>query len=49
MPNEEKPEYQQLRTPYINLEKKIDRLITLGKIGEATAEAIKYRNGIQIN
>ncbi|MDO4307672.1 MAG: ImmA/IrrE family metallo-endopeptidase [Eubacteriales bacterium] len=49
VPNEELPEYQQLRTPYIDLEKKVDRLVALGKIGEATAEAIKYRNGIQIN
>lgn len=47
VPNEDLAEYQQLRTPYMELEKKVDKLVKLGKIGEATAESIKYRNGIQ--
>jgi len=46
VPNEELSAYQQLRTPYIDLGKKVDKLTEMGKIGEATAESIKYRNGI---
>ena len=49
VPNEELPEYQQLKSPYIDLGKKVDRLVKLGKIGEATADSIKYRNGIHID
>ena len=48
IPNEALPEYQILRDAYIELEKRIDKLVECGKIGEATAEAIKYRNGIGI-
>lgn len=46
VPNEALAEYQQLKSPYIELEKRVDMLVQLGKIGEATAESIKYRNGI---
>lgn len=49
VPNENLLEYQQLRTPYIELEKKVDKLKELGKIGEATAESIQYRNGLRVN
>ena len=48
IPNEALPEYQILRDAYIELEKRIDKLVECGKIGGATAEAIKYRNGIGI-
>lgn len=48
VPNEELEEYQQSRRPYELLEKKIDRLVNMGKIGAATAESLKYRNGIVI-
>lgn len=46
VPNDVLPEYQQLKDPYLELEKRIDTLKNAGKIGEATAESIKYRNGI---
>lgn len=49
VPNDELPEYQQLKTPYVKLEEKIDRLVKLRKIGRATADSIKYRNGILIS
>lgn len=49
VPNESLSEYQSLKSPYMELEKRINRLVELGKIGEATAEAIKYRNGINID
>lgn len=49
VPNEDLPEYRQLKTPYNDLEKKINKLVSMGKIGEATAESIKLRNGIDIN
>ncbi len=35
-------------TPYLELEKKIDILVSRGKIGKATAESIKLRNGIGV-
>lgn len=47
-PNESLPEYQILKDAYIELENRIDKLVECGKIGEATAEAIKYRNGIRV-
>lgn len=46
VPNENLPEYQPLKSPYIELEKRINKLVKLGKIGEATADSIKYRSGI---
>ncbi len=49
VPNEKLPEYQPLKTPYLELERRIDELLELGKIGKATAESIKYRNGIGID
>lgn len=49
VPNEELPEYQQLQTPYIQLSKKIDKLVESGKIGTATADSIKNRNRIRID
>ena len=48
IPNEILPEYQVMKDAYIELEKRVNRLVEYGKIGEATAEAIKYRNGIGI-
>lgn len=48
IPNEELPEYQVLRDAYNELERRVDRLTERGKIGKATAEAIKYRNGIGV-
>lgn len=44
VPDEKLPEYQQLKYPYIELEKKVNKLVELKKIGEATADSIKYRN-----
>lgn len=46
--NEALPEYQVLRDAYIELEKRVNKLIEGGKISKATAEAIKYRNGIGV-
>lgn len=48
-PNDELICYQQLMKPYEELEKRVDKLVSLGKIGEATAESIKFRNGIGTN
>lgn len=48
IPNEILPEYQILKDAYVELEKRVDKLVKCGKIGEATAEAIKYRNRIGI-
>ncbi|MDE6911994.1 MAG: ImmA/IrrE family metallo-endopeptidase [Lachnospiraceae bacterium] len=48
VPNDERKEYQRLMTPYLELEKKIDILVSRGKIGKATAESIKLRNGIGV-
>lgn len=47
VPNENLAEYQQLRRPYMELEKRVDKLVEWKKIGEATADAIKYRNEIE--
>ena len=49
VPNEELPHYQKLMKPYIELQKKVDYLIESGKIGKATGEAIKLRNGVEID
>ena len=49
IPNEALPEYQVLRDAYIELEKRVNKLIEGGKISKATAEAIKYRNGIIVS
>ncbi len=43
VPNEKLPEYQQLKYPYIELKKKVEKLVKLKKIGEATGDSIKYR------
>lgn len=48
VPNEALAEYRQSRKPYEELEKRIDMLVSAGKIGVATAESIKIRNGIDI-
>ena len=45
--NEELPQYQKLKKPYLDLNEKVNRLITTGKIGAATGEAIKLRNGVE--
>lgn len=49
VPNPNLPEYQQLKKPYVVLEERLDKLIELKKIGKATADAIKLRNGIEID
>lgn len=49
VPNEVLEEYQRLKRPYIELEKRVNKLARLGKIGEATADSIKYRNGIEMD
>ena len=46
VPNIELPEYQQFSAPYEQLKKKVDYLIEKKKIGEATGEAIKFRNRV---
>lgn len=43
VPNDKLSEYQQLKYPYIELKKKVEKLVKLKKIGEATGESIKYR------
>lgn len=47
MPNEELLQYQQLKTPYERLQRMVDNLVEHGKIGKATGEAIKLRNGVK--
>lgn len=47
MPNEELLQYQQLKTPYEKLQRMVDNLVEHGKIGKATGEAIKLRNGVK--
>ena len=47
--NEELPQYQKLMKPYLELNNKVDQLVLAGKIGAATGEAIKLRNGVENN
>lgn len=47
--NDQLEEYQQLKYPYKVLEKRIDKLVEEGRIGKATAESLKIRNGIKID
>lgn len=49
VPNEELPQYQKLMKPYVELQKKVDYLIENGKIGKATGESIKLRNGVKLD
>jgi Zn-dependent peptidase ImmA (M78 family) len=49
VPNEKLPQYQKLMKPYENLQRKVDELVDNGKIGKATGEAIKLRNGVKID
>lgn len=49
VPNEKLPQYQKLMKPYEELQRKVDYLIENGKIGKATGESIKLRNGVKIN
>ena len=49
VPNEELPQYQKLLKPYIQLKEKVDYLVENGKIGKATGESIKLRNGVKID
>ena len=49
VPNEELPQYQKLMKPYMQLKKKVDYLVENGKIGKATGESIKLRNGVKID
>lgn len=47
LPNEKLPQYQKLMKPYVELQKKVDYLVENGKIGKATGESIKLRNGVK--
>lgn len=47
VPNEGLPQYQKLMKPYVELQKKVNYLIENGKIGKATGESIKFRNGVK--
>ncbi len=45
--NEELPQYQRLMKPYLELDNKVDKLLTEGKIGKTTGESIKLRSGVE--
>ncbi len=45
--NEKLPQYQRLMKPYLELDNKVDKLVTEGKIGKATGESIKLRSGVK--
>lgn len=47
--NENLPQYQKIMKPYKELQKKVDYLVNNGKIGKATGESIKLRNGVKID
>jgi Zn-dependent peptidase ImmA (M78 family) len=47
--NEDLPQYQKFMKPYKELQKKVDYLVENGKIGKATGESIKLRNGVKID
>lgn len=47
VPNIELPQYQQLRTPYDQLKKKVDALVERKKISSATGDSIKFRNRME--
>ena len=47
--NENLPQYQKFMKPYKELQKKVDYLVNNGKIGKATGESIKLRNGVKID
>jgi Zn-dependent peptidase ImmA (M78 family) len=47
--NEDLPQYQKFMKPYKELQKKVDYLVETGKIGKATGESIKLRNGVKID
>lgn len=49
IPNEVLPQYQKYMRPYTELQKKVDYLVESGKIGKATGESIKLRNGVKMN
>jgi Zn-dependent peptidase ImmA (M78 family) len=49
VPNEGLPHYQKFVKPYNELQRKIDYLVEKGKLGKATGEAIKLRNGVKID
>lgn len=44
--NEKLPQYQKLMKPYLELNDKVDKLVTAGKISVATGECIKFRSGM---
>lgn len=48
VPNNDLPQYQKLMKPYEDLQIKVDLLVQQGKIGKATGESIKIRNGVEI-
>ena len=45
--NEDLPQYKRLMKPYMELNNKVDQLISSKKISVATGEAIKLRNGVE--
>lgn len=47
--NEDIQQYQKFMKPYNELQKKVDYLVENGKIGKATGESIKLRNGVEID
>ena len=47
VPNTDLSQYRQLRAPYEMLNEKVDHLIMKKKIGQATGDAIKYRNRME--
>lgn len=47
VPNIKLPQYQQLKTPYEQLRKKVNYLVGKKKIGEATGESIMLRNRME--
>lgn len=49
IPNEDLPQYQKFMKPYEDLQKKVDILVQQGKIGKATGESIKIRNGVKLD
>ena len=47
--NEDLSQYQKFMKPYKELQQKVDYLVENGKIGKATGESIKLRNGAEID
>lgn len=47
--NEDLSQYQKFMKPYKELQKRVDYLVENGRIGKATGESIKLRNGVEID